>query len=365
MKSKPRRRHAIGFLGVGSRALGMIRCLQAVDRTRLVSAADTSPESRERARPRLPESCRLDDDPRHVLEDPEVELVYLSTPDNAHADLAVAAMEAGKAVLCEKPMATTIEDCDRIIAAVEGTGAFFAVTMQLRYSYWARVMKDLLSRGDLGGLSMMWCHEFRGPFRRDKVGDWIVYHDCSGGPFVEKNSHHWDLFDWWAGGPALRVHAVTRNTGIHSPGDVWDCGWANVEYAGGAIANLGLSMISPHGHGLKMGLIGTEGWAEGELTADGGTVRAHQSSSPAERVYRANLAAAEQQLGHAGSELPMIEAFLDALEAGEKPPTDCWWARESILVGIAAERSAAEGRIVELAELRRASAYPQATPYTG
>jgi predicted dehydrogenase len=331
----------------------------------VVAAADTSDQSRERVRPLLPRECALHADARKVIEDSDVELVYVSTPDHTHADLAIAAMAAGKGVLCEKPMATTLEDCDRIIAAVEKTRCFFAVTMQLRYCYWGRVLADLRRRGELGDLTMMWCHEFRGPFRRDKVDDWIVYHNRSGGPFVEKNSHHWDLFNWWADTPAVRVHAETRNTGIHKPGDVWDCGWATVEYAGGAIANLGLSMISPFGHNLKMGLIGTGGWAEAEHTSDGGTVRFCENGSPAERTYRANLSAGERELGHGGSELPMIEALLDAAEQGLEPPTHCLWGRESILVGIAAELSAAEGRIVEVDELRTASAYPQASPFAG
>ena len=102
--------------------MSLLECLAVLGRTRVVAAADTDGDSRARTRPHLPQGCRTHEDARKVIEDPEVELVYISTPDHTHADLAIAAMAAGKGVLCEKPMATTVEDCDRIIDAIGKTG---------------------------------------------------------------------------------------------------------------------------------------------------------------------------------------------------------------------------------------------------
>jgi hypothetical protein len=59
----------------------------------------------------------------------------------------------------------------------------------------------------------------------------------------------------------------------------------------------------------------------------------------------------------------MLEQLFDCLDHGREPPTGALWARESVLVGIGAEKSAAEGRTINLDELRRSSAFPEASPY--
>jgi predicted dehydrogenase len=341
----------------------MLACLDYVDRSTVVAAADTDQGSRERVRPLLPPGCPVYDHPHRVLEQSDVETIYIGTPDDQHTQLVLESLEAGKAVLCEKPMATTLEDCDRILTAVQATDLFFAVTMQLRYTAWAGKMGQLLASGELGTPAMMWCHEFRGPFLRDKVGDWIVYHQRSGGPFVEKNSHHWDIFNLWAGTAPTAVSAMTQNTGIHRPGDVWDAGWATVRYQNGIMANLGLSMISPHGHELTFGVIGTDGWAEGQLSRTGGTVRHWRNTGQPEETWAAALPQKALALGHRGAEMPMLEELFDCIETGRPAPTTALWARESVLVGLAAERSAREGRVVQVDELRQASTFPKATPF--
>jgi hypothetical protein len=67
MKSKPSRLHNLGLLGTGSRALSLLECLRVAGRTRVVAAADTSEESRGRARPYLPEGCRIHHNARDLI----------------------------------------------------------------------------------------------------------------------------------------------------------------------------------------------------------------------------------------------------------------------------------------------------------
>jgi len=339
----------------------MAACLRAVGRGEIVSAADPDAAFRRRARAYLPRECPIHEEPRRVIDDPAVEIVYIATPNHTHADLAVAALDAGKAVFCEKPMATTVADCDRVLEAVQRTGGFFALTMQNRYSFWCERMTELVRDRAIGRPLMMWCHEFRKPFSPSKAGSWIYYSDKSGGPFVEKNSHHWDIFNWWAQSKAVRVHASVRCHGVHAPGDIWDCGWATVEYEDGILANLGLSMLTPKGHNLHMGIIGERGWAESFRTPDGGTVHIHPAHGEAQTL-RAELSPEQAALGHAGAELPMLQHLFDCLERGLPPATDGWWGRESVLIGVAAEISARERRVIELDELRRASGFGDTGP---
>ena len=121
-------------------------------------------------------------------------------------------------------------------------------------------------------------------------------------------------------------------------------------------------MNTPHGHDLHMGVVGSKGWAESVRTRDGGLVHMHPNDESEPRSFHANLPEQEAKLGHAGAELPMLTHLLDCIERNRSPLTNHWWGRESILVGVAAERSAREGRVVDVDELRRASRYPDRGP---
>lgn len=373
----------VGMIGMGGRGRLLARCIRLCEpeqkqqlhrqlrglpapihwNARIASAAEQVAEFRQEAAEVLPAGCPLHDDPARVVEDPGIDVVFVATASIAHADWCVAALEAGKDVICEKPMTTTLADADRIVEAVRKTGRVFGLSMQNRYSFWASTMSDLVRSGEVGELVMMWCHEFRCPFwERPATGNWISDMRASGGPFLEKNSHHWDIFNGWAQAPAVRVFARTGNTGSHADrGDIWDCGVATVEYASGVMASHNLSLMTRFGHNLQMGMIGTAGWAEAERTADGGTVTFHDNLSPNERVLHANLRGIGA-IGHAGAEIPMLNHLFDCVRRREEPQTGALWGRESVLVGLAAQRSADEDRAVELRELREESRFPDLMP---
>ena len=383
MSEPGRKVHRIGVIGTGSRGRTLMECIQfdragghlstaarqlkglrvpVRGRAEIVAAADPDAGSCERAVAMLDDSVPVHDDPQRVIDNPDVELVFVATASIAHARWCVAAMAAGKDVVSEKPMATTLEDCDRIVDAVRRTKRFFGLSMQNRYSYWCRTVTDLIRSGELGDVKMMWCHEFRGPLLR-KVDNWYHYMETSGGPFLEKNSHHWDIFNWWMQAPAKSVYAKTHNTGAHQ-GDIWDMAMAMVEYENGVLANHTLSLATRFSHNLEMGVIGTDGWAKSERTPDGGTVTYHDNTSPQEMTFRANTPPL-LRIGHVGAELPMLDHMFDCLESGIEPETNCYWGRESIMVGLAAQRSADEGRPVAVDEIRKESRFPDVMPRYG
>lgn len=382
-QSEEGKTHKVGIIGVGGRGRLLAQCIRLCEpagmqalsrqyrglpspvnwRAEIVAVADPTEDCRQKAAAVLPEGCPIYADPVQVVARPDVEVVVVATASIAHAQWVVAALDAGKDAICEKPMTTTLEDADRIAAAVESGGRVFGLSMQNRYSFWATTVSRLLRDGDMGTLKMMWCHEFRCPFwPRPQTANWISKMLPSGGPFLEKNSHHWDIFNMWAQAPAVRVFAQTQDTGSHRElGDIWDCSWANVEYANGVMASHGLSLMTRFGHSLTMGTIGTGGWAEAVRTPDGGTVTYRDNVGPQERVFRAGLPTSAS-VGHAGAEIPMFNHLFDCIERRVQPATDCWWGRESILMGLAAQRSADERRAVEVDEIREESAFPGRGP---
>src|SRR5436190_19284832 len=100
-----------------------------------------------------------------LLRDPAVDLVDIVSPNNLHAGMAVAALEAGKHVLLEKPMATTLADAERLVAAAERSGRYIGIGLELHVSkQWARV-RELIAEGALGRLRYANLTLFRRPFR--------------------------------------------------------------------------------------------------------------------------------------------------------------------------------------------------------
>jgi predicted dehydrogenase len=90
-----------------------------------------------------------------VLSDPEVDFVHINSPIPDHAWMSLRALEAGKHVMCTVPMATTIEDCEKICQAVADTGKKYMMAETVVYSREFLYIKDLYSRGELGKIQYM------------------------------------------------------------------------------------------------------------------------------------------------------------------------------------------------------------------
>jgi len=104
-------------------------------------------------------------DYEEVIHRPDIDLVDVTTANNAHADIAIAAAKAGKAVLCEKPLATTLADAKRMLAAAEEAGVTHAICHNYRFAPAVSLAKKLIDEGKLGKI-----YHFRGVY----LQDWII-----------------------------------------------------------------------------------------------------------------------------------------------------------------------------------------------
>ena len=93
--------------------------------------------------------------PAEVIDDPNVDAVIVTCETNRHADLIEQAAAAGKHILCQKPLATTLEDCDRIIAAVKKHGIKFSMAYQMRHDPVNQKIKELLDAGAIGKVAIV------------------------------------------------------------------------------------------------------------------------------------------------------------------------------------------------------------------
>jgi predicted dehydrogenase len=176
----------------------------------LVGVASSSPESA------LTASGRVGAQPfssvQELLSESRVDVVHICTPNATHADLAVAALEAGKHVVCEKPLATTVEDAQRIQAAAADNGLTVAVPFVYRFHPMVREAATRIQAHGLGEV-----HSISACYLQDWLlepgdDDWRV-DDRLGGPsraFADIGSHLCDLVEFVLGDRIARLSARTR-----------------------------------------------------------------------------------------------------------------------------------------------------------
>jgi len=199
----------LGYGLVGAGAFGRF-CLEQyreLEDIRLVAVADSSADAaRSAADATGIEACTFDE----LLAREDVEIVHIATPPFTHRELAEKAIEAGKHVLLEKPLAVTVEDGRAIVEAAREAGRVLAVNIIMRHAPLAGAVKRIVTKGLLGS-------PLRGYFENYAKGEplppshWFWDRAKSGGIFVEHGVHFFDLFRWWLGeGTVLSATEIAR-----------------------------------------------------------------------------------------------------------------------------------------------------------
>jgi predicted dehydrogenase len=146
-------------------------------------------------------------DYRQLLADPAVDAVSICTWNNSHAEISVAAVEAGKNVLVEKPLCKTVEEAERVEAAVRKSNKVLQVGFVRRYSSNTKIVKDFLESGDLGEIYFAKATCLR---RLGNPGGWFSDKERSGGgPLIDLGVHIIDLSWYLMGKP--KVKSVSGN----------------------------------------------------------------------------------------------------------------------------------------------------------
>jgi predicted dehydrogenase len=170
----------LGLIGVGYWGPHYARLAAELGETQLVAACDISQDAIELIRTRYP-GVRTSRDPADVIEANDVDAVIVSTPTSTHYTLSLAALEHGKHVLCEKPLAMTTGECDELIAAADRAGLVLSVGHTFIFNPGIRMMRELIADGEVG--RVLYCHTIRtglGPIRTDVNALWdLAPHDLS------------------------------------------------------------------------------------------------------------------------------------------------------------------------------------------
>jgi predicted dehydrogenase len=195
-----------------------------------------------------------------VLADPSIVAVSVATPDHAHRAVAVACAEAGKHMLIEKPLATTIADAEAIVAAAERADITLMVDFHNRVNPPMVAAREALARGDLGRASYVYARLSNTVAVPEDMLKWSSHSSA----LWFLGSHMVDIVGWILGDVPERVFVVSRDGVLKSRGiDAPDFHVATVEYAKGTVAVFEHAWILPRTHNtvkdLKIEILGSEG----------------------------------------------------------------------------------------------------------
>ena len=173
-------------------------------------------------------------DPADVLDNPDIQLVFVGAETNRHPEVCVAAANAGKDIILQKPMALSSEGCDAIINAVERNGVFFSLAFQMRYDPCNLRMKKMCDEGMLGKLGIVRRRHclnllFNEAFATGE-SRWHLSAEQNMGMFMDDASHATDWLYWMLGAPVSVMADIDNVLSSNAPDDT---GLALYRFAGG------------------------------------------------------------------------------------------------------------------------------------
>lgn len=170
----------------------------------------------------------------------EVDAVYVATPPNLHAEQTIAAAEAGKHVLCEKPMAMNVAECERMIAAAKANGVKLGIAYYRQFYPAVKRIKELIDSKEIGQPTIVEVAAFEwvDPESMDPRAWRLKREIAGGGPMFEFGCHRIQLL-LHLFGPVRAVSAVTSNALFDR--EVEDTATASLEFASGLVATLTVS----------------------------------------------------------------------------------------------------------------------------
>ncbi len=201
----------VGIVGVGGISTRHIEGLRAIEAANITAVVDVVPERAERVAAAC--GATVYDSVEAAL--PHVDAVYVLTPPSFHRDLALQAIEGGKHVMVEKPIAISLDDAEAIVAAAEKEGVKLMTAFNMRFRKGYGRLKEMVESGRLGKPISLWS-------QRLGIGvgageNWRTTPGLLCGMCVESLSHDIDLIRW-LGGEIVSVQAQTFESRAHLPG---------------------------------------------------------------------------------------------------------------------------------------------------
>jgi len=369
----------IGLIGTGGRLRGIVRHICELEpRVRIVAAHDPLEHSRTALRKQLGYDYRIAESEESLVNDPSLEWVLIGSWNAQHARHAIAALEAGKNVFCEKPLATTLEDCLAIRDAAERSGKLFVFGLVLRYSPHYQRLHEIVASGAIGRILSFEFNETLGFNHGGYIfGNWRRKREYAGTHLLEKCCHDLDLANWITGSLPVKAASfggrdffLPENAGRVEkigPGpngetaysswpdpqhtdpfggdtDLFDNQVAILQYANGIRGTFHTNANTAI-YERRFYLCGTEGTIRADLIT--GHIECCRIGWNAEK----EVIDTKNAGGHGGGDEVMAEALARTLVHGGTPLTSIGHGLRSAIAAFGIDQAADEGRVVDLAPL--------------
>jgi predicted dehydrogenase len=350
----------IGIIGCGNRSKTIISSLNSVPELEMTALCDIVPHKMgQRA-----ELIKTGVKPKFVnslgelLQMKELDAIFVITPNDTHRDIVIAALEAGKHVWCEKPLAMTVAECNDILGAVARTGRLMQVGNQRRHSPAYKTLVDVVRNKPLGQILQADLFDYRGDWRVPDADEypagtayWRMSQKRSGGVVYEMGAHIIDVNNWVMDSEPVSVFSLQGvNNFTLRKRDSSDHAGVLVQFANGAMMNYG-------GNVYNYGASAMDTWfcEKGSVQMGGGKVYV-KYGSPAGFLKPANMPQNEEVVirddnreGDGATE--QLRHFVKVLDGKEKPYPDGYIGRMAVQVMEGANRSAVARRAIDVREL--------------
>lgn len=336
---------SFGIIGCGVISEWHASVIEEIEGAKLIGAFDRNID-------RLAEfcekhACKMYTDLTEFLADTEMDAVSVCTPSGAHAPLVIAAANAGKHIVVEKPMAITKEQLDDIVEAVERNGVQLTSIAQCRYGDEVQRVKKMIENGELGELLLgdVYMKLYRSPEYYASAGWRGTWAMDGGGALMNQGIHGIDCLQYLMG-PVKNVSSICKT--LARDIEVEDAAVAAIEYENGAIGVIqGTTCVNP-GYPARMEIHGTRGTVVLEnyeiirLDVDGENLLDKKETTSESKSYNNPTAFGTE--GHKRQ----FEDFVTALQNDTKPMIDVHEGRRPVDVILSIYESSRKGEKVHV-----------------
>jgi predicted dehydrogenase len=368
----------LAIIGLGERSMLGAYAHRPGRGARVVAVADLSPTRLVEAPARFGSEVETVQDYRELLvpaAEPRIDAALVLTPDGTHEAIVLTLLEAGVSTFVEKPLAITVQGCDRILAAAQREGTRLYVGHNMRHMPVILTMRQLILSGAIGEVKAIWCRHFVGHGGEFYFQDWHADRRNTTSLLLQKGAHDLDVIHWLAGGYATRVQAMggllvygnitdrgpdtgqlmrerfdpehnwppASLRGLNTVVDVEDLSMVHLQLDNGVLASYSQCHFTPD-YWRNYTVIGTEGRLEnfGDLGA-GAVVKVWQRRSGYRDDADLTVEVPLLEGTHGGADGPLIDEFLRFVRDGGPTLTTPVGARYAVAAGYAATISLREG----------------------
>ena len=360
----------IGMIGLGLRSNLLESAHRPARGSVVAGLCDLDPVVLHQFATRYPQASATGDYAT-MLASPDIDAIIVATPDFTHEEIVIAALESGKATFAEKPLAISIDGCDRILTAAMRTGTRLYVGHNMRHYAMVLKMKALIDEGAIGTVKAVWCRHFVGHGGDFYFKDWHAQRQHVTSLLLQKGAHDIDVIHWLAGGVSRTVHGfgslavygrvADRHDGeksadwfdpqqhwpplaqkqLHPQIDVEDLSMIQMVLDNGVIASYQECHFTPD-YWRNYTVIGTEGRIENFGDTDGVVKlwnRRIGYGAAGDREYPFHSTAGS----HGGADARLMAEFVRFARVGGMTDTSPVAAREAVAAGCAGAESLRSG----------------------